>query len=275
MPRIFGPIVKPGVPFSTTKLPNRGAAVLGRVGAGQQRDAERHVGAGVGDERLATVDQPAAVLLHGSGRDAAGVGAGVGLGQPERTEHPTLGERSQPTLALVVVAEQEQRHRPDRHVRLERGGDRLVGVAELLERGDEADGRHPDPAPLLGHEHPEQPELAHLPQQVGRALRPLPRRRRPDGDLLGRELLAELGQVALGFGEREVHAPNSIRPIGTRRTRRSGDLGRMGTQHRDLQSDRVDVMMSAGDTDTSAVQAGRRAWCFMNSAAQALRSTGT
>ena len=67
MPRIFGPIVKPGVSFSTTKLANVGALAVGRLGAGQQRDAERHVGAGVGDERLAAVDQPAAVVALGAG----------------------------------------------------------------------------------------------------------------------------------------------------------------------------------------------------------------
>ena len=76
------------------------------VDAGQQRHAEGHVGAGVGDEGLAAVDQPAAVLRLGPGADAAGVGTGVGLGEPERAEHAALGQRPQPALALLVVAEQ-------------------------------------------------------------------------------------------------------------------------------------------------------------------------
>ena len=109
------------------------------------------------------INQPPSCLI-GPGRDAAGVGAGVGLRQAEGTEHTAFSEWSQPALALLVVAEQEQRHRTDRDVRLERGGDGLVGVAELFEGGDEADGRHPDPAPLLRHEHAQQAELAHLAQ---------------------------------------------------------------------------------------------------------------
>ena len=195
----------------------RARATIAGLGAGQQRDAERHVGAGVGDERLAAVDQPAAVLALGPGGDAAHVGAGVGLGQPERAEHATLGERAEPAFTLLVVAEQVQRHRADRDVGLERGGDRLVGLTELFERGDEPDGRHPDAAPLLGHEHAEQPELAHLAQQVGRAFGPFPRRRRTDGDLLRGELPAQVDQVPLRFGVARSPCPETIRPIGTNR----------------------------------------------------------
>ena len=206
MPRIFGPMVKPGVSFSTTKLANLGARALGGLGAGQQRHPERHVGPGVGDERLATVDEPAAVAPLGPGADAAGVGAGVRLGEPEGAEHPSLGQRAQPALALGVVAEQVQRQRADGHVGLPRRGHRLVGQADLLHGGDEADGRHADPAPLLGNEHAEQAELAHLAEQIGRAPGLLPGQRRPRGDLLLGEVAAEADQVLFRFAEREVHA---------------------------------------------------------------------
>ena len=201
MPRIFGPMVKPGVSFSTTK---RGVAC--RRVAGEQGDAEGHVGAGVGDERLAAVDHPAAVAPLGPGADAPGVGAGVGLGEAERAERPALGERPQPALALLVVAEQQQRQRADGDVGLPRGGDRLVGQAELLHGGDEAHRRHADAAPLLGDEHAEQAELAHLAQQVGGADGVLPRLGRPGGDLLLGEVAAQADQVALGFRQGEVHA---------------------------------------------------------------------
>ena len=177
MPRIFGPIVKPGVSFSTTKLANVGASSFGRLGAGEQRHAERHVGAGVGDERLATVDQPAAVAPLRPRADAARVGTRIGLGQTERAEDASLGQRSQPALSLRVVAEQVQRQRTDGHVRLPRRRDRLVGQADLLHRRDEADGRHADAAPLLGDQHAEQAQRTHLAEQVGRAPRLLPRRR--------------------------------------------------------------------------------------------------
>ena len=106
MPRIFGPIVKPGVSFSTTSVAYRGAVSLARFGAGEQRHAERHVGARVRDERLRPVDQPAAVAPLRLRADAARVGAGVGLGQTERAQDAPFGQRPQPALALRVVAEQ-------------------------------------------------------------------------------------------------------------------------------------------------------------------------
>ena len=198
---------EPGVSFSTTKRGVGGLRLVVARDAGQQRHAEGHVGAGVGDEGLAAVDQPPAVLALGPGADAAGVGAGVGLGEAEGPEGTALGQRPQPPLALLVVAEQEQGQRADGDVGLPRGGDGLVGQADLLHGGDEADRGHPDPAPLLGDEHAEQPELAHLAEQVGGAPRLLPRHGGAGRDLLLGEVAAEVGQVLFGFGEGEVHRP--------------------------------------------------------------------
>ena len=88
-------------------------------------------------------------------------------------------------------------------------------LADLLERGDEADRRHADAAPLLGNQHAEQAELAHLAQQVGGAAALLPRQRRPRRDLLLRELAAQPDQVAFGARQREVHAGDGIGPTVT------------------------------------------------------------
>ncbi len=195
----------------------RGVGGLGIVvarDAGQQRHAEGHVGPGVGDEGLLAVDQPPAVLGLGPGADAAGVGAGVGLGESEGPEGAALSQRSQPPLALLVVAEQEQGERPDGDVGLPRGGDGLVGEADLLHGGHEAGGGHPDPAPLLGHEHAEQPELAHLAEQVRGAARFVPGQRGAGRDLLLREVATEVGQVLFGFGQGEVHRRSSYGPVG-------------------------------------------------------------
>ena len=188
---------------------------LARLRAGQQRHPERHVGAGVGDERLPAVDQPAAVARYRPGRDAARVRTGLGLGQSERAEDASLGQRPQPTFSLRVVAEEVERQRTDGHVRLPRGGHRLVGQADLLHRGDEADRGHADPSPLLRDQHAEEAKRSHLAEQVGRAPGLLPRDRGTGGDLLLRELATEADQIAFRLGEREVHASDPIGPTGT------------------------------------------------------------
>ena len=160
------------------------------------------------------ISQPPSLAL-GPRADAAGVGAGVGLGQPERTERPPLGQRAQPPLALRVVAEEEQRQRADRHVRLPGGGHRLVGQPDLLHGGDEADGRHADPAPLLGDQHAEQAELAHLAEEVGRAARLLPgRRARARAISFCAKSRQRADQVALG-SLREKSTPPSYGLTGT------------------------------------------------------------
>ena len=177
MPRIFGPIVKPGVSFSTTKLANVGAcSSADSVRASSVTPNDMSVPALEMNVFRPLISQPPS-RRTARVRDAARVGAGVGLGQTERAEDASLGQRSQPALALRVVAEEVQRQRADGHVRLPRGGHRLVGQADLLHRGDEADGRHADAAPLLGDQHAEQAQRAHLAEQVGRAPRLLPRQR--------------------------------------------------------------------------------------------------
>ncbi len=81
------------------------------------------------------------------------------------------------------------------------GGDGLIGPADLLHGGDEADGRHADAAPLLGDQHAEEAECAHFAQEVGRAPGLLPGQRRPWGDFALGEVVAEADEVALGFVE--------------------------------------------------------------------------
>ncbi len=205
-------MVNPGVSRSTTKLANRAVALVGRLEAREQRHAEGHVRPCVGDEGLPAVQQPPTVPPFGAGADPVCVGACVRLGEPERAERASLGERSQPPLALPVAAEQEQRQGPDGHVRLPRGGQRLVRQPDLLHGRDETDRRHADPAPLLGNEDAEETELAHLAEQIGRTALLFPRPRRAGCDLPLCEVTAESGEVALGLGEREVHGAYEAGP---------------------------------------------------------------
>jgi len=71
-------------------------------------------------------------------------------------------------------------------------GHGLVRQPDLLHGGDEADGRHADPAPLLGNEHAEQAELPHLTEEVRRAARLVPGQRGPGRDLLFAIVLLQL-----------------------------------------------------------------------------------
>ena len=191
MPRIFGPIVKPGVSFSTTKLANLGACPSAdSVRASSVTPNDMSVPALEMNVLRPLISQPpsrrsARVLIPRASDPASG------SVRPNAPSDAPFGQRPQPALALRVVAEQVERQRADRHVRLPRRRHRLVGQADLLHRGDEADRRHADAAPLLGDQHAEQAELAHLPEQVGRAPRLLPRLGRAVGDLLLREVAAQ------------------------------------------------------------------------------------
>jgi hypothetical protein len=179
--------------------PGPAVGVLAR--AGEHGHAEAHVGAGVGDERLLTVDEPAAVDLLGAGADGRRVRAGAGLGEAERAEGAAFGKWPEPPLLLRVVAVVEHGQAPDRDVGLPGGGDRLVGVAERLHRGDEADGRDVGAAPALRDEQPEEAEVAHPPQDLGGTALLLPVARRVRPDLLVREVTRELLQRGLVLGQ--------------------------------------------------------------------------
>ena len=194
----------------------RRPAVLGRLGAGEQRHAERHVGAGVGDERLATVDQPAAVAPLGARADAARVGTGVGLGQAERAE------RRVPRPAVAASARAARRCR--------------TGTA-AANRSSRAPATRPPPTGRPGRvcsiaatkptvDMPMPPHSSGI-SMPSRPSAPISRSRsvghrasshasgRTRRDLLLRELAAQVDQVAFRLGEREVHAPDPIGPTGT------------------------------------------------------------
>ena len=149
------------------------------------------------------------------GADAAGVGAGVGLGEPERAERASLGERSQPALALRVVAEQ---------------------VAAAATRSSRAPATPPPPTGRPGRAAPSRrrsrPSTCRCrPTPRGSACRAGPSapisRSRSVGQTASSHACgaraaisfcansAQVDQVALGLGEREVHRRDPIGPTGT------------------------------------------------------------
>ena len=73
------------------------------------------------------------LVEHGLGAGAAGVAAGVGLGQAEAAERPAGAQVGQPALALLLGAEVEDRVGAEADAGLERDRHRLVDPGELLD----------------------------------------------------------------------------------------------------------------------------------------------
>ena len=92
----------------------------------------------------------------------AGVGARLGLGQPERPEHLARAQPRQPLLLLLLVAEQVDRLRAERGVRAQRDRDRGVHARELLDGERVGERVAAAAAVLLREGDPHQVERAEL-----------------------------------------------------------------------------------------------------------------
>ena len=122
------------------------------------------------------ISQPPSRAL-GPRADAAGVGAGVGLGEAEGAERPALGQRAQPALPLLrrcrtgAAAASRSSRGPARPRATDWSARPICSMAAT-----KPDRRHADAAPLLGDEHPEQAELRPSPAagRWGSAPRPTP-----------------------------------------------------------------------------------------------------
>jgi hypothetical protein len=185
------------------------------AGAGGDRHAPRELGARVGDEHLRAVDDPGAVaeLCGRAGR--AGVGARVGLGQPERREPTTRREVGQPALPLLVGAEEGDRHRPERRVRGDGDRDGGVDPRQLLDGDRVRDRVAAGAAVALLDRYPHQPELGHLAYQLDGEARLAIELLRQGRDALARERADGVADQLLLWSEVEVHAARdpSRRPV--------------------------------------------------------------
>jgi hypothetical protein len=140
----------------------------------------------------------------GTGRDAPGIVAAVGLGPRQRQRRAPRHHRRQPRALLRGVAGRE-----DRHARDERRDDRLGDqrLTELLEDERQIDEARADAAHGLGEHQAEPAEIAHLAPHLGRppdrilAQLAHPRHRR----LLAGERERRVDEHALIFCECEVH----------------------------------------------------------------------
>ena len=157
MPRIFGPMVNPAVSFSTTKLANLGACSSSdSVRASSVTPNDMSVPALEMNVLRPLISQPpsrrsARVRMPRASEPASG---SVSPNAP--SARPSASGRSQRSR-WASVPNRYSGKRADRHVGLPGGGHRLVRQSDLLHRGDEADRRHADPAPLLRDSMPRRP----------------------------------------------------------------------------------------------------------------------
>ena len=179
------------------------AVLLLRVGLGEdQRDlgdvAER-------DPHLLTADPPAAVDLRRAGPEVGGVGAGVGLGQPEAAEDLARAETGQPALLLLLAAPALDRAGDERGLDRDDGAGGAVGAADLLDDQPVADVVEAAAAVLLGDRRSEVAHLAELRceldvEALGAVVLADPR----DDEVVG-EFAGRLGDQPLLVAQVEVH----------------------------------------------------------------------
>ena len=158
-------------------------------GHGGDGDESGDVGAGVCDELLGTVDDPLAVAQLGPRPRVARVRAGLGLGQPERTELCAAAQDRHPFALLLLGSEQVDRLRAQRRVRAQGDRDRRVDARELLDGQHVGERVGAGAAVLLGKRDPHQVQRAELGDDVvGDRLRPI--------ILLGERRDLALGELA-------------------------------------------------------------------------------
>jgi hypothetical protein len=159
----------------------------------------------VRDEHLRAVEDVLVTAALGDGLDARRVGAGVGLGERERTEERLVEERRQPRLLLLVGTRDHHRRRPE-DVRHDRDRDPRAAPGELLADEHALEGGESRAAELLGHVDVHQPELVRLLDQVGGVGLMLVVLGRLGADLLVGELARERAQLTLlrRQGERDA-----------------------------------------------------------------------
>ena len=95
---------------------------------------QRDVGARVRDEHLGAVHDPRAVAQLAVVRVAPASEPASGSVRPNAASRAPRGEGGEPVLLLLLGAEQEDRHRPERGVRGDGDRDGRVDARELLDR---------------------------------------------------------------------------------------------------------------------------------------------
>ena len=126
--------------------------------------ARRDVGQrAVGDPHLLAGDPPAAVDLHRARAHRRGIGAGVGLGQPEAAEGLAGAQPRQPLLLLLLRAPALDRAADEGGLDRDHRAGRRVAPTHLLDDQSVADVVEPAAAVLLGHRRA---QVAHVAESL-------------------------------------------------------------------------------------------------------------
>jgi hypothetical protein len=138
-------------------------------------------------------------------RSSAVVRAGLRLRQAERGELSPGREVGKPALLLLVGAEEQDRHRPERGVRGDRDRHRRVDPRQLLDGKRIGERVAASPSVLLRNRDAHEPELGErLDDLVGKAMLPVELLRDGCDPLLG-EVPNRLPQQLVVVREVEVH----------------------------------------------------------------------
>ncbi len=163
----------------------------------------------VGDENLATVEQPIIALVYRGSLGAARVRACVRLGQPKRANLLALAERDKIFLLLLLIAESGNRPRAQRYMGGQNHARAAVHPGQLLHRNRVTQHVKPRAAVFLGVRDPHQAHFAQLLDGFRREQVFLVHQERMGLDLSLNKRADFRTQRLMGFGCLEQHHTNT------------------------------------------------------------------
>ena len=200
--------------FGRLRIPRRpvldgdGADLLvAVVRAGDRGDGHpcTHIGARVGDESFATVDDPVITVADCARLGGGGIRSGVGLGESECPELRASHQRPQPSLLLFSGTEFHDRRDAKRDRRLKRDRAARVRSSDLLYGEAVGDEITPGAADLLRKRQCEQPQPSHAGDELVRKISSPIVLASAGCDLRLREVANHVANLTLFVTEFEVH----------------------------------------------------------------------
>ncbi|MDT4837894.1 hypothetical protein FQZ97_716370 [compost metagenome] len=181
-----------------------GEALLAQFRVGHREDDGELGALAVADELLGAVEHPLAVHQLGAGAQVVRFRAGLGFGEAEAADGGAAGQLRQPEVLLRFAAEVEDGPAAHRVVDAHQRAEGAVAGGDFLHRQGIGHVVDVAAAPLLGHHHAEQAQLAHLLHQPVVDPAGLFPGLGPGRDLGAGEVPRHVADHALLFGEFQV-----------------------------------------------------------------------